>query len=138
QLPLLVEADAGVGPINLLLDDEVLPLDFTEAHAFEALVAFLEARAFDVLRPRVFDHLEHGRRASDGRSRRGALRQGGSLLPGRLLGLLPQRLDPLLQFFAQARVLDKRALVVDEIHGRPAIDAPPGRDGASRRSTVPE
>jgi hypothetical protein len=45
---LRVEADAAVGPVDLLLDDEVPPTQLLEGHCLEILIPFLEPRAEDV------------------------------------------------------------------------------------------
>jgi hypothetical protein len=54
ELAVGVEAEAGVGAVHLLLDDEVLALDVLEGDGLEVVVAVLEAGALDVAGARVF------------------------------------------------------------------------------------
>ena len=60
KLALGAEADAAVGPVDLLLDHQVPPGDVAEGHGLQVFVAGLEPGAFDVLGPRVLLDLVHG------------------------------------------------------------------------------
>src|SRR5262249_14923903 len=60
QLAARTEAQAGVGAVELLLDDEVPAADLGKRGAVEALVARLEARALQVGGARVLADGGHG------------------------------------------------------------------------------
>jgi hypothetical protein len=68
QLAIGVEADPGVRPVDLLLDDRVPAGQLAERHRREVLVAGLQPRALDVPRARVLEELCH--RATSARPRR--------------------------------------------------------------------
>ena len=55
-----VEADSGIGPVELLFDDEKPPFQSAEGAAVHILVARLQARAFEVMRARIFADEDHG------------------------------------------------------------------------------
>src|SRR5262249_53778709 len=76
-----VEAEAGVGPVELFLADEVAAYGVPERDAFEILVARLKARALKVVRPRVLVDGRHQaivrRRSPTGSKRCGEFRPWG-------------------------------------------------------------
>jgi hypothetical protein len=57
---ILHEANPAVGPVDLLLDDEVPAAQFLEGHGLQILVPLLETRAEDMSRARVFVQPTHG------------------------------------------------------------------------------
>ena len=60
KLATRAEADAAVGPVDLLLDDQVPPGDVAERHGIKILVAGLKPGTFDVLGARVLLNQVHG------------------------------------------------------------------------------
>src|SRR5579859_1194284 len=60
ELAIRGEADGAVGPVHLLLDNQMPTGERLKRHYAQIIIAVLEAGALDVARARIFVHLVHG------------------------------------------------------------------------------
>jgi hypothetical protein len=54
-----IEAQSRIGAIELLFDDKESSGEMSERHGVEVFVSRLEARTFEMRRPRIFLHGQH-------------------------------------------------------------------------------